>query len=201
MTVVEPADALEVTQAVDLIADHAGPVYMRLKRGETPMIFEASHRLDLAKAQILRGGAGGDALIVAAGMMIPPALAAARALEENGVVATVVNAPVVKPLDAETIVAKARQSRIVVTAENHTVIGGLGSAVAEALAEAGVPAPLRRVGVRDVFAEAGSREYLFSRYGLGTQDILDAVWKGLAINRPPPCATSFEAAPGAYAPV
>ncbi len=201
MTVVEPADALEVVQAVDLIADHPGPVYMRLKRGETPMIFEADHRLDLARAQILHGGAGGDALIIAAGMMIPAALAAARALEENGVVATVVNAPVIKPLDTLTVVAEARRSRIVVTAENHTVIGGLGSAVAEALAEAGAPVPLRRIGVRDVFAESGSREYLFNRYGLGTQDILNAVWSGLAINRPPPRAPSFEPEPGAYAPV
>ncbi len=201
MTVVEPADALEAAQAVNLIADHAGPVYMRLKRGETPMIFEGDHRLDLARAQILQGGAGGDALIIAAGMMIPAALAAGRALEESGVTATVVNAPVVKPLDAMTIVAEARRSRIVVTAENHSVIGGLGSAVAEALAEAGAPAPLRRIGVRDVFAESGSREFLFSRYGLGTQDILDAVWSGLAINRPAPRAPSFEPEPGAYAPV
>lgn len=201
MTVVEPADAIEVAQAVDLLADHAGPVYMRLKRGETPMIFEGDHRLDLATAQVLHGGAGGDALIIAAGMMIPAALAAGRALEENGVAATVVNAPVVKPLDALTIVAQARRNRIVVTAENHTVIGGLGSAVAEALAEAGVPAPLRRIGVRDVFAESGSREYLFGRYGLGTQDILDAVWRGLAINRAPPRAPSFDPEPGAYAPV
>jgi len=201
MTVVEPADALEVTQAVDLIADHFGPVYMRLKRGETPIIFEANHRLDLARAQILHGGGGGDALIIAAGMMIPTALAAGRALEENGVIATVVNAPVVKPLDTRTIVAEASRSRIVVTAENHTVIGGVGSAVAEALAEAGVPSQLRRIGVRDVFAESGSREYLFGRYGLGTQDILDAVWSGLAINLPPPRAPSFEAASGAYAPV
>ena len=134
-------------------------------------------------------------------MMIPAALAAGRALKENGIVAAVVNAPVVKPLDTGTIVIEARRSRIVVTAENHTVIGGLGSAVAEALAEAGVPSPLRRIRVRDVFAESGSREYLFGRYGLGTQDILDAVWNGLAINRPPARAPSFEAAPGAYAPV
>lgn len=201
MTVVEPADALEVAQAVNLIADHFGPVYMRLKRGETPIIFETHHRLDLAGAQILRGDGDGDALIIAAGMMIPAALSAGLALEENGVTATVVNAPVVKPLDTGTIVAEANRSRIVVTAENHTVIGGLRSAVAEALAEAGVSSPLRRIGVRDVLAESGSREYLFGRYGLGTQDILDAVWSGLAINLPPPRAPSFEAASGAYAPV
>jgi transketolase len=201
MTIVEPADAIEVTQAVDAIADHTGPIYMRLKRGETPLIFEAHHRFDLKKAQVLQGGGSCDVLIVAAGMMIPAAVAAARALEENGLTTTVINAPVIKPLDAGTIVSEARQSRIVVTAENHTIIGGLGSAVAEALAEAGVAAPLRRIGIRDQFAESGSREYLFSRYGLGTQDILDVVWEGLAINRPKPRAPSYPTTPGEYAPV
>ncbi len=201
MTVIDPADAVEVTQAVAAIADHPGPVYLRLKRGETLVIFENSHRLDLGKAQVLIGGEGCDVCIVAAGMMIPAALAAARTLRDNGVVATVINAPVIKPLDAATIVAAARSSRIVITAENHTIIGGLGSAVAEAMAEAGVAAPLRRVGVADVFAESGSREFLFSRYGLGTQDILDAAWRGLAINRPAPTAPVIETVPGAYAPV
>ena len=201
MTVIDPADAIEVAQSVAAIADHAGPVYLRLKRGESPVIFENSHRLDLGKAQVLNGGERCDVCIVAAGMMIPAALAAARTLEDNGVVATVINAPVIKPLDAATIVAAARHSRIVITAENHTVIGGLGSAVAEALAEAGVAAPLRRIGIADVFAESGSREFLFSRYGLGTQDIVDAAWRGLAINRPAPIAPVIETAPGAYAPV
>ena len=201
MTVVDPADATEVTQAVAAIADRPGPVYLRLKRGETPIIFEKSHRLDLGKAQVLIGGERCDVCIVAAGMMLPAALAAARTLEDNGVVATVVNAPVIKPLDAATVVAAAQSSRIVITAENHTIIGGLGSAVAEALAEAGVAAPLRRIGIADVFAESGSREFLFSRYGLGTQNILDAAWRGLAINRPAPMAPVIETAPGAYAPV
>ncbi len=201
MTVVDPADAIEVRQAVAAIADLPGPVYLRLKRGETPVIFENSHRLELDKAQVLNGGERCDVCIVAAGMMIPAALAAARLLDENGVAASVVNAPVIKPLDTATIVAAARRSRIVITAENHTIIGGLGSAVAEALAEAGVAAPLRRVGIADVFAESGSREFLFSRYGLGTQNIVDAAWRGLAINRPAPTAPVIEAAPGAYAPV
>ncbi len=201
MTVIDPADATEVTQSVAAIADHPGPVYLRLKRGETPVIFESHHRLDLGKAQVLSGSERCDVCIVAAGMMIPAALAAARALEDNGVAATVINTPVIKPLDSATIVAAARRSRIVITAENHTIIGGLGSAVAEALAEAGVAAPLRRVGIADVFAESGSREFLFSRYGLGTQDILDAAWRGLAINRPTPSAPAIETAPGAYAPV
>ncbi len=201
MTVVDPADAIEVAQSVAAIADHPGPVYLRLKRGESPVIFATDHRLDLGKAQVLNGGERCDVCIVAAGMMVPAALAAARTLENDDVVVTVINAPVIKPLDSATIVAAARRSRIVITAENHTVIGGLGSAVAEALAEAGVAAPLRRVGIADVFAESGSREFLFGRYGLGTQDIVDAAWRGLAINRPVPTAPVVETIPGAYAPV
>jgi transketolase len=201
MTVIDPADALEITQAVTAVADHQGPVYLRLKRGEIPQIFEDDHRLELGKAQVITGGARCDACIIAAGMMIPAALAAARTLEDNGISATVINAPVIKPLDQATIVTAARNSRIVITAENHTIVGGLGSAVAEAMAEAGVTAPLRRIGIDDVFAESGSREFLFSRYGLGTQNILDAVWRGLAINRPVPVAPVLETIPGAYAPV
>jgi transketolase len=201
MTVVDPADALEITQAVTAIADHPGPVYLRLKRGEIPAIFDGDHQLDLARAQIIAGAQGSDVCLIGAGMMIPAVLAAARTLDENGVTAAVVNVPVIKPLDRTTIVAMARSCRLVVTAENHTIIGGLGSAVAEVLAEAGVPVPLHRIGIKDVFAESGSREFLFARYGLSTQDIVDAVWRGLAINRPLPVAPVMETLPGAYAPV
>ena len=201
MTVIDPADALEITQAVTAVADHQGPVYLRLKRGEIPSIFDDDHHFDLGKAQVISGGHYCDVCIIGAGMMIPAVLAAARTLEDNGISATVINAPVIKPLDSATIVTAARKSRIVITAENHTIIGGLGSAVAEAIAEAGVTAPLRRIGIEDVFAESGSREFLFSRYGLGTQNIVDAAWRGLAINRPVPVAPVLETTPGAYAPV
>jgi transketolase len=186
MTVVEPADAVEVRQAVEAVADHSGPVY---------------HRLDLDRAQVLTGEGQADASIIAAGMMIPTALAAARALGDNGLAVSVLNVPVIKPLDADTIVAAARRSRVVVTAENHTVIGGLGSAVAEALAEAGSATPLRRIGICDVFGESGSREYLFTRYGLNTQHIVDTVWRALAINRPVPTVAAIDSVPGEYAPV
>ena len=201
MTVVEPADAVETKQVVAAIADRPGPVYLRLKRGEIPVIFGDDHGLDLTKAQVLLGGEGADVCIVASGMMIPAAIAAARTLVENGVTAAVINAPVIKPFDGVTVAAAARRSRLVISAENHTIIGGLGSAVAEVLAEAAVPAPLRRVGIADTFAEAGSREYLFAKYGLGTQDIVDAAWRGLAINRSRPTAMPIAASPGAYAPV
>jgi transketolase len=201
MTVVDPADAMEVRQAVAAIADHPGPVYLRLKRGENPLIFSDDHRLSLDKAQVLVGGRKSDACIVAAGMMLPAALAAARVLADEGVAASVLNVAVIKPLDSNTIVEAARASRAIVTVENHTIIGGLGSAVAEALAEAGVSAPLRRVGINDVFAEAGSREYLFNRYGLGTQAVVDAVWSALSMGRPAPVAPVVKASAGTYAPV
>lgn len=201
MAVVEPADAVEVRQAVAAIADHPGPVYMRLKRGETPIIFNDDHRFDLNQAQVLSGGERCDVCLIAAGMMLPAALAAAGVLENNGVSVTALNVPVIKPLDAATIVAAAGHSRLVITAENHSIIGGLGSAVAEVLAEAGLAVPLRRIGIADTFAESGSREYLFHRYGLGTQNILDAAWRGLGLKEPVPTAPPVESVPGAYAPV
>jgi transketolase len=201
MAIIDPADATEVRQAVAAIADRPGPVYLRLKRGEIPEIFDATHPLDLDHAETLLGEGTVDACILAAGMMVPAALAAARALNEHGVTASVVNVPVIKPLDVAAVIAAAQRSRVIVTAENHTVVGGLGSAVAEALAEAGVATPLRRVGIADVFAESGSREYLFARYGLGTRDIVDTVWRALAINRPAPEVAAPAAAPGEYSPV
>jgi transketolase len=201
MTVVEPADAIETEQIVEAIADRPGPVYLRLKRGEIPLIFDHTHRLDLTKAQVVAGGEGSDVCIVTAGMMLPASLAAARTLAENGVAAAVINVPVIKPLDGATVAAMARRSRIVITVENHTIVGGLGSAIAEALAEAGISAPLRRLGIADTFAEAGSREYLFAKYGLSTQNIVEMAWRGLAINRPVPTAPVIAATPGAYAPV
>jgi len=141
MTVAEPADAVEVAQSVAAIAGHPGPVYLRLKRGENPLIFDDSHRLDLASAQVLQGGNACDACIIASGMMIPMALAAARTLEDSGLSATVINAPVINSLDAATIVAAAQQSRIVVTAENHTVVGGLRSALPKAWPRPASPSP------------------------------------------------------------
>ncbi len=202
MTVVEPADACEIRQAVAAITEHPGPVYMRLKRGEIPLIFDEDHRFDLQHAQLLgERGRRTDVCIIAAGMMVPAAVAASRTLEQHGVAVALINAPVIKPLDAGTILGAIACSRAVVTAENHTIVGGLGSAVAEAMAEQGVAVPLRRVGIADVFAEAGSREYLFSRYGLDTQAIVRAAWGALRLEAPVPLAPVLQTSPGVYAPV
>jgi transketolase len=199
MTVVDLADATEISQAVEAVAAHEGPVYLRLKRGEIPVIFDDTHRFSLRRAQVVVQGS--EACLVASGMMVPAALAAAETLSRNGVSTGVVNSPVVKPLDAETVLGAIRGARVVVTAENHSIIGGLGSAVAEALAGAGLGVPLRRIGLQDRFAESGSREFLFEKYGLGVQDIVDAVWAQIAPGKTAPRAPAMAHVPGTYSPV
>ena len=154
MTVVDVADAVEVRQVAAAVIDVPGPVYVRLKRGEIPVIFDEGHVLRLGQAEVLVPG--DDVALFASGMMLAAALAAARALADHAVSVSVINVPTVKPLDTATVRGAAAGARVVVTAENHTIIGGLGSAVAETMAEAGLGRPLRRVGLRDTFAE-GSR--------------------------------------------
>lgn len=199
MTVVDVADAVETRAAVRAITEHDGPVYLRLKRGEIPVIFEDDHEFSLSRAQVLREG--DEVVIVAAGMMLAAALAAAETLNAHGVSAGVVNAPVIKPLDSETIVTACAEARAVVTAENHSIVGGLGSAVAEALSEAGVGARLRRVGIRDRFAESGSRPYLFSKYGLDAGTVVRQAWEALDLSGPAPTPKEVEVPAGSYAPV
>ena len=183
MTVLDVADAVETRQVVSAIADVPGPVYVRLKRGEIPVIFSGEHVLRLDRAEVLL--AGTDVALFASGMMLAAALAASRVLGEHGVSVSVINVPVIKPLDSVGVLAAAAGAGIVVTAENHSVIGGLGSAVAEVMAEAGLGWPLRRIGLRDTFAE-GARDagYLFDRYGLSTRTITETIWS--ALGRPGP---------------
>ena len=200
MTVVDVADAVEARQVAAAIADVDGPVYVRLKRGEIPVIFGDDHRLRLDRADVLRRG--DDVALFASGMMLAPALAAATVLDTSGLSVSLVNVPVIKPLDVPTVVNVAAAARAVVTAENHTVIGGLGSAVAEALAEAGLGRPLRRVGLRDTFAEgARTAPYLFGKYGLSTQAIIDAAWTALGNRGHPPAAEITAGQDGEYSPV
>jgi transketolase len=199
MTVVDVADATETRQAVPAIADHHGPVYLRLGRGEIPRIFGEDHRFSLDRAQVLTGGR--ELVLIASGMMLAAALAAAERLRECGVGVGVLNVPVIKPLDAGTILGACEGASAVITAENHSVIGGLGSAVAEALAEAGVGVRLKRVGIEDRFAESGSRPYLFSRYGLSVGRIVAEAWRMLGRTDPPPSVGEVTAPAGTYAPV
>lgn len=200
MTVIDVADAVEIRQVVPQIVDIKGPVYLRLKRGEIPIIFDQAHAFSVERAQVLCEG--DTVALVANGMMLSTALAAAQVLERAGVSVAVVNAPVVKPFDTRTVLAVARGVQAVVTAENHSIIGGLGSAVAETLAEAGLGRPLRRVGLQDTFAE-GSKTgpHLFQKYGLGTRDVVAAAWSALGMTGRPPAVTEVPVTPGEYAPV
>ncbi len=316
MTVVDVADATETAQAAAAIADLPGPVYLRLKRGEIPVIFPEDHRLSLDQAQLLvdgrngtglargttgggatagggvtrggaetvggavtsgggvtRGGAetagrgvtsggaeikggaetaggavtkggavtsgggvtgggaetagrggmgvwapstwdvvgqvrapaavpGSDVALLVSGMMVAPALAAARVLRSAGIATVVLNIPVIKPLDTATVLAAATATQTVITAENHSITGGLGSAVAETLAEAGLPRPLRRIGLNDTYAEgAKTAPYLFTKYGLSTQHLVDAAWSALHQPGTPPRSQTLPAEEGEYAPV
>ncbi|MDB6082964.1 MAG: transketolase, partial [Gammaproteobacteria bacterium] len=132
---------------------------------------------------------------------VPAALHAAQALTAHGLSTAVVNSPVIKPLDAETILSVASGARLIISAENHSIIGGLGSAVAEALAEAGIGVPLRRIGLDDVFAESGSRDFLFQKYGLEVGNIVQTAWSALRKDTPAPKVREIESKPGTYAPV
>jgi len=316
MTVVDVADATETAQVAAAIADLPGPVYLRLKRGEIPVIFPEDHRLSLDQAQLLvdgrngtglargttgggatagggvtrggaetvggavtsgggvtrggaetagrgvtRGGAetkggaetaggavtkggavtsgggvtgggaetagrggmgvwppstwdvvgqvrapaavpGSDVALLVSGMMVAPALAAARVLRSAGIATVVLNIPVIKPLDTATVLAAAATTQTVITAENHSTTGGLGSAVAETLAEAGLPRPLRRLGIQDTYAEgAKTASYLFTKYGLSTQHLVDAAWSALHRPGTPPRSQTLPAEEGEYAPV
>jgi transketolase C-terminal domain/subunit len=316
MTVVDVADAIETAQVVAAIADLPGPVYLRLKRGEIPVIFPDDHRLSLDHAQVLadgrdatglargtngggattgggvtsggaeteggavtsgggvtwggaetvgrgvtsggaetkggaettggavtKGGAvssgggvtaggagtagrggmgvwpastgdaagqlgapvavpGSDVALLVSGMMLAPALAAARILRSAGIATVVLNIPVIKPLDTMTVLAVAAASQTVITAENHSIIGGLGSAVAETLAESALPRPLHRIGLNDTFAEgAQSPTYLFQKYGLTTQHLIDTAWSALHQPGTPPRSHSLPTNEGEYAPV
>jgi transketolase len=205
MTVIDVADAIETAQVVRAIADIPGPVYLRLKRGEIPVIFPEDHQFAVDRAQVLAGAdrdERSEVALIASGMMTAPALAAAATLRTNGVATTVVNAPVIKPLDTSTVLAVAEASQIVVTAENHSIIGGLGSAVAETLAEAGLGRPLRRVGLQDTFAEgAQDARYLFTKYGLTVQHLVTTAWSALDRPGTPPRSHPLHTDADEYSPV
>ena len=199
MTVIDVADATEARQVVRLVADLEGPCYVRLKRGELPVLFDDTHVLDARAAQSLARGV--DVVVVACGMLLPTAIRARKVLAAAGVDAGVLHVPVLKPIDGRAVLDAARAARAVVTAENHGIVGGLGSAVAEVLAEAGIARPLRRVGVRDTFAQASSTAYLFRAYGLDVASVLAAAWDALGREGLPPTVDDVQAPPGSYAPV
>ena len=173
MTVLVPADAIETYQVIKAAAEYHGPVYIRMGRLAVPVLFEDNkYSFTIGKANVIREGK--DVTIIANGLMVSEALKAAEDLKEQGIESTVVNCASLKPLDEETIINAAKLTGAVVTAEEHSIIGGLGSAVSEVLSE-NSPVPLRRVGVQDTFGESGNPEELLKKYGLTAQEIIIAV--------------------------
>ena len=177
MTVVDPCDADDIEGMVPQIAAHGGPVYARLLRGGVPRVLtrhKPDYRFELGRAQVIRGG--GDVLVVSTGFMTMRALDAAAKLESDGIGAAVLHVPTVKPLDTGTILEEARRGgRLVVTAENHTVVGGLGEAVAATLLSNGVAPEFRMIGLPDEFLEAGALPTLHGMYGLDVDSVADRI--------------------------
>ncbi|MFC5302605.1 transketolase family protein [Azospira restricta] len=180
MTVIDPCDALEIEQAVPAIAAHKGPVYMRLLRGNVPLLLdEYDYKFELGKAKLLRDGR--DVLVISSGIMTMRALEVAQALADDRVDVGVLHVPTIKPLDIATILREAgRSGRLVVVAENHTTIGGLGEAVATALLSAGVTPPFRQIALPDAFLDAGALPTLHERYGISTEAMAKTIkgWLG-----------------------
>ena len=175
MTVIDPCDAHEIEQIVPAIAAHRGPVYMRLLRGQVPVVLDDyDYKFELGKAKLIRGGK--DVLIISSGIMTMRALEAAKTLADDRVQAAVLHVPTIKPLDVETILREAGQSgRLVVVAENHSEIGGLGEAVAALLMRSGTHPAFRQIALPDEFLAAGALPTLHDRYGLSTVAVTAAI--------------------------
>ncbi|MCW2309029.1 transketolase family protein [Rhodobium gokarnense] len=175
LTVIDPCDAHEIEQLVPALAKHDGPVYTRILRGAVPLILdEYDYQFELGKAKLLRGGR--DVLIIGTGFMTMRALDAAKRLAADGVDVAVLHVPTLKPLDEATIIREAsRTGRLVVTAENHSCIGGLGDAVASLLFRSGVTPAMRQIALPDAFLKAGSLEVLQHRYGISTDAMVHSI--------------------------
>jgi len=163
MTVLAPADATEARLAMHAATVHRGPVYLRMTRDPSPVIFGPDHRFEIGRGYVVREGR--DVTIISTGVQTTRALEAADILAAEGISVHLLHVPTLKPLDEKAVVEAAARTWAVVTAEDHTIIGGLGGAVAEVLGERR-PTPMRRVGLRDTFGESGPNEALLEKYGL-----------------------------------
>ncbi len=171
MTIFEPTDSVQLRKALPAIVDHNGPVYIRLFRRKAESVFSDDYTFTFGKADLLNDGT--DVTLIASGVCVANALEAAALLKKENISARVINMHTVKPLDVDAVIKAAQETGAIVTAENHTIIGGLGSAVAEVLAEQ-CPTPLERIGVKDRFGEVGKSPYLMEVFGITPQDIAAA---------------------------
>ena len=175
-TIVDPCDAVDTEQATEAIAEYDGPVYMRIPRVNVPVVLdEYGYQFELGKAQMLHDGA--DVLFISTGLMTTRAILAARQLKSDSIDCAVLHVPTIKPLDTATILEACRKpGRLVVVAENHSVIGGLGEAIATTLVSNGVaPTAFRQIGLPDVFLDAGTLQTLHNRYGFSVDEVCKSV--------------------------
>lgn len=172
MIVYEPVDSVQLENIFPQILAHEGPVYIRLLRKNPVKIYEAGETFNLGKGKVLKEGE--DVTIIASGIMVAEALEAEQQLSTMGISAEIINIHTIKPLDEQLIIESASKTRAVVAAENHSIIGGLGSAVSECLSE-NCPVRLKRIGIKDHFGEVGRVPFLKEKYGLTSKDIINAV--------------------------
>ena len=181
MIIINPADHYEAMEAVKAAVEYDGPVYLRFGRLAVPQIFdETNYKFELGKGVVLEEGK--DATIIATGLMVPYALEARELLKKDGIDAEVINIHTIKPIDRELIEKTARKTGAILTAEEHNVIGGLGSAVAEVLCET-YPVPQMRVGTQDAFGKSGKPAQLFEEYGLTAENIAENVKKAISLKK------------------
>ncbi len=180
MTIINPADAVEARLAIRAAINHNGPVYMRFGRLALPMVFDDDYKFEIGKGSELK--AGKDVTIVATGLMVGEALEAAELLAADGISARVINIATIKPLDEEIILKAAKETGAIVTAEEHSIIGGLGSAVADCVT-ANNPVPVLKIGVKDVFGTSGPALELLERFGLKAKDIAEAAKKAISLKK------------------
>ncbi len=180
MTIINPADAVEARAAVEAAINFEGPVYLRFGRLALDQIFDESYKFEIGKGVKLVNGT--DVTIVATGLMVHEALKAAELLKSEGISARVINIATIKPLDKEIILTAARETGAIVTAEEHNVIGGLGSAVCECLSES-CPTPVIRVGTQDVFGRSGKVPPLLEMYGLTAANLVAKAKEAIALKK------------------
>ena len=174
MVVVNPADAVSAGALLKKVVDMDGPAYVRLGRASVPVLYDEDHQFQLGKAEMLRDGS--DVTVIATGIMVSAAVEAAESLAEEGISVRVLDMHTIKPLDEEAVIKAAEETGKIVTAEEHSVIGGLGSAVAETVVR-NCPVPVETVVQRDVFVESGKPDELLKKYGMTAGDVVEAVKK------------------------
>lgn len=180
MSVIVPADCKECEQVIKFAAENYGPMYIRIPRTNVCDIFDEDYEFDFCKVKVVEEGT--DVTVITNGETLAEVIEAAEILKQEGYSIQILHAPVVKPLDGATIIEKAKQTKFVITVENHSIIGGLGSAVCELLAEY-YPMPVHRFGINDTFGQSGKWDYLLDYYGLTGQKLAKSIKKQIDIYR------------------